>query len=174
MVAAERESARLPAATIRLGTPDDAVVCAVVQRTAWQQTYRGLADASLWMSPPFVELSARWQQWLAQPQPRYVAEVEGTIVGYAYAREAGRSSSVPPVRDFELYQLYVLASHYGQGIGRKLLDAAAPAEIPAQLWVAARNERAIRFYERNGFIQDGARDDGSSFFGIEAIRMVRD
>lgn len=161
------------AVMIRLGRPEDAVGCAVVQRTAWRQTYQGLADASLWLTPPFLELTQRWHQWLDQPQPRYVALVDDTIVGYAYAREAGRSSSVPPVRDHELYQLYVLASHYGHGIGRRLLDAAAPAEIPTQLWVAARNQRAIRFYQRNGFTPDGARDDGSSFAGIEAIRLLR-
>ena len=174
MAQSEREdSDSLARVAIRLGTPADAVGCAVVQRTAWRETYRGLANPSLWLTPPFTELTARWQDWLAQPHPRYVAQEGDTIVGYAYARKAGRSSSVPPVRDHELYQLYVLASHYGQGIGRRLLEAAAPAEIPTQLWVAARNERAIRFYERNGFAKDGARDDGTSFAGIEAIRLLR-
>jgi hypothetical protein len=43
---------------------------------------------------------------------------------------------------------------------------------PAQLWVARGNPRAARFYERNGFVPDGATDDGS-FGGIAALRLVR-
>jgi len=32
-----------------------------------------------------------------------------------------------------------------------------PAAVPAQLWVLEENPRARRFYERNGFLADGAR-----------------
>ena len=52
--------------------------------------------------------------------------------------------------------LYVLADHHGTGIGQLLLDAVVAPGVPAQLWVAEHNPRARRFYERNGFLPDGA------------------
>lgn len=49
-------------------------------------------------------------------------------------------------------QLYVRVDRIGQGIGRKLLDL-AKSESCGSLWLHTfqRNERARRFYERNGF-----------------------
>jgi GNAT superfamily N-acetyltransferase len=61
------------------------------------------------------------------------------------------------VRDREVSSLYVLASHHGTGIGQVLLDTVVAPRTPAQLWVAERNPRARRFYEKNGLLPDGAR-----------------
>lgn len=38
-----------------------------------------------------------------------------------------------------------------------LLDTVVTPRTPAQLWVAESNPRARRFYEKNGFLPDGAR-----------------
>lgn len=49
-------------------------------------------------------------------------------------------------------QLYVAPHRIGEGIGRRLLDLAKQrAEGPLDLWTFQVNERARRFYERNGF-----------------------
>ena len=50
--------------------------------------------------------------------------------------------------------LYVRASVYGTGIGHALCAAALGSD-PAYLWVLDGNERALRFYERQGFGLDG-------------------
>jgi GNAT superfamily N-acetyltransferase len=50
-------------------------------------------------------------------------------------------------------QLYVAPDRLGEGIGRRLLELAqsrAGAD-GLQLWTFQVNERARRFYERNGF-----------------------
>jgi GNAT superfamily N-acetyltransferase len=50
-------------------------------------------------------------------------------------------------------QLYVAPDRLGEGIGRRLLDLAkAHAATPLELWTFQVNEKARRFYERNGFI----------------------
>lgn len=49
-------------------------------------------------------------------------------------------------------QLYVAPERLGEGIGRRLLDLAKErADGPLELWTFQVNERARRFYERNGF-----------------------
>ena len=53
----------------------------------------------------------------------------------------------------EVDQLYVASAWIGHGVGRRLLDL-AKRERPAglELWCFQANERARRFYERNGFV----------------------
>ncbi|WP_246036749.1 GNAT family N-acetyltransferase [Cellulomonas telluris] len=87
-----------------------------------------------------------------------VAEVAGTVVGIAFADLGRRVGEHPPVRDRELYLLYVLAAHHGTGVGQALLDVVVlPRHVPAQVWVAEHNPRARRFYARNDLLPDGAR-----------------
>jgi GNAT superfamily N-acetyltransferase len=47
--------------------------------------------------------------------------------------------------------LYVDPARQGCGIGRLLLERAQRAEDELQLWCFQENERALRFYVRNGF-----------------------
>ncbi|MHA6344955.1 GNAT family N-acetyltransferase [Roseivivax sp. CAU 1761] len=71
----------------------------------------------------------------------------GRILGFL-AREGGY-----------VHALIVAAEAQGRGIGRQLV-AAAKAEAPElRLWTFARNRRARRFYEREGFAEI-ARGDG--------------
>ena len=61
-------------------------------------------------------------------------------------------------------QLYVAPDRLGEGIGRSLLDLAKErAAGDLQLWTFQVNQRARRFYERNGFaaveFTDGANNE---------------
>lgn len=50
-------------------------------------------------------------------------------------------------------QLYVATDRQGEGIGRRLLDLAKErGDGELQLWTFQVNDRARRFYERNGFL----------------------
>lgn len=66
----------------------------------------------------------------------------------------------------------MLASEYGQGVGRELLEATLDSE-PALLWVADENPRAIAFYCKHGFEFDGAATQDPRIPGITDLRMVR-
>ncbi|MFC8599798.1 GNAT family N-acetyltransferase [Isoptericola sp. NPDC057191] len=98
------------------------------------------------------------------------AAVDGREVPPPHVR--GLAGSHEPVRDRELWLLYVLAAHHGTGAGQALLDTALPPGTPAQLWVAEANPRARRFYERNGFLPDGARfvDEGLHLAEVRHVR----
>jgi GNAT superfamily N-acetyltransferase len=64
-----------------------------------------------------------------------------------------------------LEQLYVAPDRLGGGIGRRLVDLAkerSPSGL--SLWTFQVNDRARRFYERNGFVAveltDGSNEEG--------------
>ena len=73
----------------------------------------------------------------------------------------------------ELVMLYVLASHHGRGLGRRLFEAIAGAR-PCYLWVAKDNAHAIGFYKHCGFTLDGheAPIDPSQPATLK-VRMIR-
>ena len=67
----------------------------------------------------------------------------------------------------------MIADFHGTGAGQRLLDAAI-GDAPAFLFVADRNPRAVRFYERNGFEFDGASESYPLIrTPIVSLRMVR-
>jgi GNAT superfamily N-acetyltransferase len=60
-----------------------------------------------------------------------------------------------------VYAIYVDPEHWSTGAGRALMTAAldyltASGPRPVRLWALDGNERARRFYERCGFVADGA------------------
>jgi ribosomal protein S18 acetylase RimI-like enzyme len=116
-----------------------------------------------------------WSGRLSQEAGRQrvrVARSQGTIVGFVVRGPAAEHQGHRPVRDEQLYALYVLSSYYGHGAGQALLDQAL-GERPAQLWVAKDNGRARRFYEKNGFTTDGTEQVDPDLDGLIEIRLVR-
>ena len=112
------------------------------------------------------------------PEPQAVTRVawrDDEVLGFAAAGPARQNpTSGPPVRERELWSIYVRASEYGSGLADRLLDAVLPQLAPAELWVFEANDRARRFYERHGFSRDGACHVFGPEFGCQAeIRMVR-
>ncbi|MEU2201321.1 GNAT family N-acetyltransferase [Isoptericola sp. NPDC019482] len=165
-------SAAPTSVAIRPATADDASGCAFVHHASWVETYSALLPAEHWESDTLERRTATWRRWLAGELTVTVAEEGGRIVGIAFVNAGRPVGAHPPVRDRELWLLYVLAAHHGTGVGQALLDAVLPPGASAQLWVAEDNPRARRFYRRNGFRPDGARDvDAQS--GIASVRCVR-
>jgi ribosomal protein S18 acetylase RimI-like enzyme len=67
-----------------------------------------------------------------------------------------------------LQRLYVLPQYQGQGIGRAVLRATLsryPAARAVRLEVEPRNQRAIRFYEAEGFAAAGSIEHGNDETG---------
>ncbi|MCZ2263142.1 N-acetyltransferase family protein [Isoptericola sp. QY 916] len=157
---------------IRPAVADDAPGCAFVHHTSWVETYSALLPAAHWESDTLERRAATWRLWLAGELTVTVAEECGRVVGVAFASAGRRIGDHPPVRDRELWLLYVLAAHHGTGVGQALLDAVLPPGTPAQLWVVEDNPRARRFYGRNGFRPDGARDV-DAWSGLADVRCVR-
>ena len=143
---------------IRLARADDAVGIADVHTRSWQQGYAGLLPADF-LARRTVD-SEVWRARLAAP--------EGTTTIVAANEDVIGFCTVGPLRPppdggpqvGQLYAIYLLAEHWGRGVGRALHDAGLQAladagYVEAVLWVLATNERTIGWYRRQGWEDTG-------------------
>jgi GNAT superfamily N-acetyltransferase len=105
-----------------------------------------------------AEWAEMWGRRLSGPGATLVAEADGRVVGFVSVG-ASRDEEAPEVG--EVYALYVAPLHWGTGPGVALLAAAAErlreqAFAEAILWTLRGNSRSCRFYEREGWVADGA------------------
>ena len=125
------------AIAIRRATAADAVAVADVFVSSFGATY----------SFPLAHTDAEVRDWIRDV---VVAERE-TWVAVDDRRVVGMMVVAPG----DLDQLYVVPDRLGTGIGRRLLDTAkerSPAGLT--LYTFEVNDRARRFYERNGFVAE--------------------
>ena len=90
----------------------------------------------------------------------FLATVDGLPVGFAKVKRHSLNDQLDSVFQAELQKLYVLKEYQGSGVGQALMNTVArfvSSFEPDCLWLDTYvgNERAIRFYERNGFQKAG-------------------
>jgi putative acetyltransferase len=132
---------------------DEDAAIALWQRT-WQQAYPSIDFAA--RVPWWRE---RWRSELVPNAAIMVAEQAGELVGF-----------VTIDANNYLDQLVVARDRWGSALADLLVDEAkrlSPDRIT--LLVNTDNARAIRFYERNGFVQAGA--DVNPTSGKPVLRM---
>jgi putative acetyltransferase len=132
---------------------DEDAAIALWQRT-WQQTYPDIdfaARVAWWRG--------RWGNELVPNATIIVAEEASALVGFVTVDRKGY-----------LDQLVVAPDHWGSKLAERLVNEAkrlSPDGIT--LLVNTDNTRAIRFYERNGFVHAGA--DVNPTSGRPVLRM---
>jgi putative acetyltransferase len=120
----------------------------------WQQAYPSIdfaARVTWWRE--------RWRKDLVPNAAIIAAEQSGVLIGFVTIDPKGY-----------LDQLVVSPDHWGSDLGNALVDEAkrvSPGGIT--LLVNTDNVRAIRFYERNGFVQAGG--DVNPTSGKPVLRM---
>lgn len=165
---------------IRPGVAADLLAIAAIHVRGRQAAYRGLVPddvldrwiAEAWAVERAGDLARRGPElrtWVAEGG-------DGALLGFA---------DTAPVADpalpnaAELLLLYVEPAAIGGGIGRALLDhatvdLAARGFDPLVLWTLEGNVRARRFYERAGWVADGAMRRWWATQGTRhAVREVR-
>ena len=90
----------------------------------------------------------------------YVAEVNGHVVGYLKLNTAHAQTEPQAADALEIERIYVLGSYHGGGVGQALYHHAmsvAEDRKASYVWLGVweHNHRALRFYEKNGFIAFG-------------------
>jgi GNAT superfamily N-acetyltransferase len=143
--------------TIRRALPDDAVELADL---FWRVRSESVPEIPMIVHPldtvlPFVRdvLLRDFEVWLA--------ELDGCAVGF-----------LALMRPDVLGHLYIAAPHTNRGLGERFL-ALAKAQFPdgLHLWAFQSNSRALRFYERHGFVPVEW-TDGDNEEGEPDVRMV--
>ncbi|WP_458119510.1 GNAT family N-acetyltransferase [Paenibacillus sp. Z6-24] len=82
-------------------------------------------------------------------------------IGYETFEETFRDQNSPGDEALEIERIYVRSSFQKQGIGKHLFDKAIDIAVQngkAAVWLGVweKNENAIAFYQRQGFVQTGA------------------
>lgn len=143
---------------VRDARPEDADGIARAHVLTWQHAYRGQLPDELLDGLSVERRAERWERDLVDGMQVVVADDDGIVgfvaVGPSRDEDAGDETG-------ELYAIYVVPERWGQGVGRRLMDAAESrlAELGhtrAGLWVLESNERTRVFYERCGWRTDGA------------------
>jgi GNAT superfamily N-acetyltransferase len=152
---------------IRRATPGDAEALTGLHLDCWDDAYTGLMPQAI-LDARRDDVPARVDRWRRILPNGFtsVAEHQARLIGFV---SAGPPRELPNF-DIQLYALYVRAPWWGTGVGHALF-ASAVGDRTACLWVLEGNERAIRFYERQGFRLDGAGQDEPEG---RHVRMVRE
>ena len=141
--------------TLRLYEPSDEDAAIALWQRSWQHAYPAIdfaARVSWWRE--------RWRSQLVPHAAIVVAEQNGELAGFVTIDASGY-----------LDQLVVETRHWGSPLATLLVEAAkqrAPSGIT--LLVNTDNARAIRFYERNGFVASG--EDVNPTSGRPVTRMA--
>ncbi|MEH1013793.1 GNAT family N-acetyltransferase [Micromonospora sp. CPCC 206060] len=153
---------------IRPEEPDDAEAVAAVHVRGWRAGYAGvMPDEVLTRLNPVAWAQRRRDAGTAEPDHPFrtlVAVVDRQVVGFATfgpCRNNQDHDDLDPTHG-ELLSMFVDPVRWGQGIGRELMRAtraglAGQGRAELRLWVLADNQRARRFYQRNGLTADGER-----------------
>ena len=144
---------------------------AQVHYSSWQEAYKGLIDQAYLNSMTLekcTSMAFKWQDNIL------VAKDGDRVIGFTGCGEHG-DSALPNTG--EVFAIYILSEYYGKGVGYALMQAALQKLSQydrVALWVLKDNKRAIRFYEKCGFVFDGT--EKTIVLGQEntEIRMILD
>jgi ribosomal protein S18 acetylase RimI-like enzyme len=144
---------------VRPAVPDDADGIAEVHVASWRGAYKGLLPAAMLDALSVERRAKQWQEELAKAnQTTWVAVQAERVVGFASVGGSRDADTGPGVG--ELYAIYVIPPAWGRSVGHALHEPAvtrlASEYNEAVLWVLDGNARARGFYERHGWVPDGA------------------
>lgn len=156
--------------TIARPTLDDLDELGRVHVQVWREAYAGLlpADYLAGLDPTFGP--TRWRERFGtSPEVNWwLARDDDGIVGMA---TSGPPRDADAPAEFELYAINVLRRAHGTGLADDLMEHTL-GDRAAYLWVLEGNDRAMAFYRRHGFADEGGRKPEPDTGAVE-IRMAR-
>ncbi|MCW5658443.1 MAG: GNAT family N-acetyltransferase [Burkholderiaceae bacterium] len=164
---------------IEPATAEDCHAVAQVHVESWQHAYKAFLPADYLASLSVSQRAAGWCRMVERfPKHLLLARSAGQVVGFV-AFGASRDEGAPAGRA-EVFAIYVKPGSWSAGVGQQLLPAAlqqlrAEGYQSVSLWVIAGNERAIKFYERAGFVAEPQSRKQFELGGttLEEVRYVR-
>lgn len=140
---------------VRSATVRDAKAIAEIHATSSQAAFKGLVPGEQMPAISVDKSQAFWRNAIEFSEPQvWVAlddEVVVGFVGFDRSRDPGTPNTMG-----EIWAIYTAVSHWGQGVGLALWDAAREGLIDegctqVSLWIPLGNERALRFHDLAGF-----------------------
>lgn len=148
--------------TYRDAMPADGAELAAMAKRSFTDTFGTLyrpEDLAAFLDQTFGEKGLPAQLTDPAYTVRVAVDESGEIVGFAKIGPVAFPGEWPATA-IELHQLYVRGDQHGAGVGPALMDwaidvARADGRMEVILSVYVDNARAIRFYERYGFVEIG-------------------
>ncbi|MFC4811351.1 GNAT family N-acetyltransferase [Paenibacillus sp. GCM10023250] len=166
----------LKAAVIRWAVPEDWDKLGELQARSYHDAYRKLLPHEFLNRVTAESRQSECRERLREPEHTGLLLVGHRAVGYISLRYPADARQM----DGEVTALYLLREYWGRGLGQRLMAwglerLREKGCALAGLWVLERNEGARRFYERQGFLADGARrvvTRGEEFVQLRYERMI--
>ncbi|MDD2882709.1 MAG: GNAT family N-acetyltransferase [Rhodoferax sp.] len=166
---------------VRRAVERDAKAIAQIQASASQSAFKAQFPGEA--MPEFDSLKksqAYWREAIEFSDPQvFVATIGEDVVGFV-GYDRSRDPKTPATMG-EIWALFALPSHWGQGVGLALWDAARDglAEegcTKVTAWVPLGYERALRFFDMAGFKREmtSIKTVLVGLTRIEEIRFKRD
>ena len=170
---------RTTALSVRHATLRDAKSIAELHRATERQAFTAMIGDGQIADVPLEKRQAFWREAIEYSEPQVQVALDGErIVGFV-GFDRSRDKGTPPTMG-EIWALYVAPSHWGQGVGLALWDAAREGLIDegcshVSVWLALSNERALRFHELAGFKREmnSAKTVALGTARVEEIRLKR-
>lgn len=148
-------------------TDDEKRGKAHVHWQSWHEAYQNIVRHD-YLEKLTLEKCEEWAfQW---PENTYVALDNGKVIGFVCC--FGKSNGAQDVGEVDA--IYVLSEYYGTGVAQKLMDFGLDKlkqYSHKELWVLKNNPRAIHFYKKYGFKEDGNEKELKSL-GATEIEMI--
>src|SRR5579863_486033 len=109
---------------IRPARLEDAGAIAHVHVESWRTTYAGIVPDAYLAGLDETLRTRLWHEWLGGGALIFVAEIDGSVVGFAHG---GANREPVEACDAELYSIYLLREVQKRGIGAALLRSMAGA-----------------------------------------------
>lgn len=160
--------------TVRRATLADRPALTALAARTFERTFAATntrADMDAYLAAHFG--AAQQQAELADPHvATLLVDLDGTLAGYAQLREGPAEPCVSGARPIELVRFYLDEDWQGRGLAPALMAAVhdeARGRGAETLWLGVweHNQRALRFYTRQGFV-----DVGSHVFMVGADRQI--
>lgn len=146
----------------------DAADLAHIHIEGWRASYGGLVEQSFLDALDKDKRQADWVKWLGEGTESLIAHDEtdkpaGFIAFNKLMTPPPGMSPIRPLYTSEILAIYILPDYWRQGLGKKLMKAAAERLKERKhkslcLWVLEKNARGNAFYKALGGQRCGKKD----------------
>lgn len=148
----------IPTIIVKIGI-NDIVELQKVGRQSFQETFaesNSEENMNSYLEEGF-SLEKLTQELNNENSEFYFVKTDNKIIGYLKVNFGDAQTELIDNKGFEIERIYVLKEYHGKKVGQLLYDKAieiAKGKEVDFVWLGVweHNNRAIRFYEKNGFI----------------------
>lgn len=165
---------------VRPATVRDAKAIAEIHVNASQAAFKALFPGEKAPAMTVDKSQAYWCDAIEFSEPQvFVALDAGQVVGFV-GFDRSRDKGTPSTTG-EIWAIFAATSHWGQGVGLALWDAAREGLLEegctkVTIWIPLGNERALHFHDLAGFKREmtSIKTVPVGTVKVEEIRLKRD